>query len=111
MMVRMKENYIKLKIIKTFTVPLWTLNFISSNLVHLCNQHFDLQKVYNVLYHCEGIRKEKSISSNLLIPSQTGPTDVLPDPTGRLLALVSELSGERPKPLEYHSSNPNILIV
>jgi hypothetical protein len=60
-----------------------------SNLAHLCNQHFDLQKVYNMLYHCEGIRKVKSISSYLLIPSPTGPTGVLLSPTGRLSADLS----------------------
>jgi hypothetical protein len=56
-----------------------------------------------MLYHCEGIRKEKSISSVLLIPSPTGPRGVLPDPTGRLLALARELGGEQPKLMEYHS--------
>jgi hypothetical protein len=48
-----------------------------------------------MLYHCEGMRKEKSISSYLLILSPTGPTGVLLGPTSQLSAELSVSSLSR----------------
>jgi hypothetical protein len=64
---RLSFNFLTIR--KNFMVPLRNLNCINSNQVHLCNQSFDLQKVYNMLYHCE--RKSKGKRASLPPPSPT----------------------------------------